>query len=113
MTNINIPNEIINFIFSFCQGSTNEIMKNHFKEIEKYNNGSSLDDHLIYILFTNQELGFIHFNEYKYNRAYYKKCDYCNCYVAFDTELTYQFENLQFCNEWCEYRFDIEHLYND
>ena len=30
-----LPNEIINHIFSYCQGKTNQIMKQHIKSLDQ------------------------------------------------------------------------------
>jgi len=94
-----LPIEIINYIFRYCQSSTNNIMKNYYVDIEDY--GCPL-----YILTTNKKLGFIHFNKRKYKNAYYYTCDFCNCYLNFDNYTKYYFENLRFCSESCEYKFD-------
>ena len=101
-----LPIEIINYIFTFSQGSTNKIMKTHFKDIEPYNDGISLDQHLIYILITTQTLGFKLFNKKTFKNAYYYVCDYCKSYISFDNYNSYYFEHLRFCSENCEYIFD-------
>ena len=105
-----LPIEIIQYIFLFCQGSTNQIMKQHYKTIEEYNDScNDLSDQL-FILITNKRLGFKHFNARRYRNAYYYTCDYCDCYLTFDNYTKYYFENLHFCSDICEYRYDVKYV---
>lgn len=50
--------EIINYIFRFCQGSTNQIMKEHIKNIRSLNE----DENVYTILRMNMDFGYIHFD---------------------------------------------------
>jgi hypothetical protein len=50
--------EIVNYIFRFCQGSTNQIVKEHIKNIQSLN-----EDETVYsILRMNMDFGYIHFD---------------------------------------------------
>ena len=104
---LSLPIEMINYIFSFCQGSTNQIMKQHYKIIEEYNDSS---DNLLFILITNKRLGYKYFNARRYRNAYYYTCDYCNCYLTMDNYTKYYFENLRFCSDRCEYLYDVKYV---
>ena len=48
--------ELVNYIFRFCQGSTNKIMKEHIKNIKL------LNEDVYTILRMNMDFGYIHFD---------------------------------------------------
>jgi hypothetical protein len=48
--------ELVNYIFRFCQGSTNKIMKEHIKNIKL------LDEDVYTILRMNMDFGYIYFD---------------------------------------------------
>lgn len=50
--------ELVNYIFRFCQGSTNQIMKEHIKNIRSLNE----DENVYTILRLNMDFGYIHFD---------------------------------------------------
>ena len=104
-----LPLELINYIFTYCQGNTNQIMKQHYKLIEEYVSSYDGHNHLLFILITNKRLGFKHFNARRYRNAYYYTCDYCNCYLT-DNYTKYYFENLRFCSDRCEYLYDVKYV---
>jgi len=89
-----IPNEIINYIFTFIQGPTNEIMKQFIHNVNyitckiscktscKTNVCHMCD--MLYILQMNKQYGFIQYNNIRFNKAYYYKCLNCNEYLTTD-----------------------------
>jgi hypothetical protein len=106
-----LPLEIINHIFSYCEGSCNQIMKKHCSLVEYYDSSYIYkQDHLLFILKANRRLGFKHFNEKRYRNAYYYTCDYCNCYLTTENYTKYYFENLRFCSDNCEYLYDVKYV---
>ena len=55
--------EIMNHIFRYCQGSTNQIMKQHIKNIKSLNENEDLYTIDLYtILQLNMDYGYIHFH---------------------------------------------------
>jgi hypothetical protein len=50
--------ELVNYIFRFCQGSTNKIMKEHIKNIKLLNENEDLYN----ILQMNMNFGYIYFD---------------------------------------------------
>ena len=55
--------EIMNHIFKYCQGSTNQIMKQHIKNIKSLNENEDLYTIDLYtILQLNMDYGYIHFH---------------------------------------------------
>lgn len=48
--------ELVNYIFRFCQGSTNKIMKEHIKNIKL------LNEDVYTILRMNMDFGYIYFD---------------------------------------------------
>jgi len=50
--------ELVNYIFCFCQGSTNQIMKEHITNIKLLNE----NENVYTILRMNMDFGYIHFH---------------------------------------------------
>lgn len=58
--------EIMNHIFRYCQGSTNQIMKQHIKNIKSLNENEDLYS----ILQLNMDYGYIHFHFEEFKNDY-------------------------------------------
>jgi len=114
---ISFPVEILNHIFSYCQSSTNQIMKNHIDclyqvyEDEKYlyevlsYDGLIYDckaNHLRYVLHLMGFYGQIYFDKEKFYSRYYS-CANCR-------RVGYALPHIEFgekfCNSWCADMFD-------
>lgn len=67
----NIPLEMINYIFGFCQGSTNQIMKKHIKNINELNIKENTNENLYSILSMNMDFGYIYFDYDSFKNDYY------------------------------------------
>jgi hypothetical protein len=52
-----LPLEIVNYIFLYFEGSTNQIMKNHINNIQSFNNET-----VCTILTMNMDFGYVQFN---------------------------------------------------
>ena len=50
--------ELVNYIFRFCQGSTNQIMKEHIQNVQSLNENETVYT----ILRMNMDFGYIHFH---------------------------------------------------
>ena len=65
------PPEIINHIFSYCQGYTNQIMKQHIKYAKHFETG------VIGLFRLNRDYGFKHFNIKHLHQAISCRCSSC------------------------------------
>ena len=112
------PPEILNHIFSYCQGRTNKIMKDHIKQaFSIYTNEIKLvvlvneDDikirSLIYIFAKMHIFRQTHFNGEKYCSFAYGRCAYCRKIITnpYNYHL-YDGSRDLFCSEWCGELFD-------
>jgi hypothetical protein len=74
----NIPDEVVNHIFKFCQGRTNQIMKEHIYSIDRYKDPYYPDEtHLINILRLMEYYGHIYFEKERFHSRFYR-CLNCN-----------------------------------
>ena len=112
---MNLPQEIMNHIFSYCQSRTNQIMKEHLKCLDKvlqdenyyYNNIVNLNidcqsSHLTYILHLMVFYGQIIFDKDIFYSRYYscvncRRVGYAPPYIEFGEK---------FCNSYCADQFD-------
>jgi hypothetical protein len=65
-----IPAEVVNYIFRFCQGSTNQIMKEHIKNINQLNKNENTNETVYSILELNMNFGYIYFHYNEFMRDY-------------------------------------------
>jgi hypothetical protein len=65
-----LPNEIINHIFCYCQGSTNQIMKEHINNINQLNQNENVNETVCTILELNMDFGYIYFHYNEFMRDY-------------------------------------------
>lgn len=70
MTITLIPNEIVNYIFRYCQGSTNKIMKQHIQNINDLNKNENTNEDVYSILQLNMDFGYIFFHYNEFMRDY-------------------------------------------
>jgi hypothetical protein len=83
--------EIVNYIFTFIQSPTNEIMKEFIRNVQSYDLVSDtmlcdnmLCETMLCILEMNKEYGFINYNNIRFEFAYYYKCNHCKGYLTTD-----------------------------
>ena len=65
-----LPNEIVNYIFGYCQGSTNQIMKEHIENINILNQNENVNETVYSILELNMDFGYIYFHYNEFMRDY-------------------------------------------
>lgn len=65
-----LPDEIINHIFRYCQGSTNQIMKEHIENINILNKNENVNETVYSILELNMDFGYIYFHYNEFIRDY-------------------------------------------
>ena len=65
------PPEIVNHIFSYCQGATNRIMKQHIKHADDFETG------VIGLKRINRDYGFNHFQNRRLKIAFIARCYTC------------------------------------
>lgn len=76
--------EIVNYIFTFIQSPTNQIMKEFIRNVQSYvlDRETMLCDTMLCILEMNKEYGFINYNNIRFEFAYYYKCNHCKGYLT-------------------------------
>jgi hypothetical protein len=78
---IQLPEEMLNQIFSYCQSPTNQIMKENIKHITSINKTKAdYLNNIFCILEMNKEYGFIHYNHERFMNRY--SCANCNVYLT-------------------------------
>ena len=113
-----LPDDIINHIFSYCQGNTNKIMKDHIKCLEQvyydelymyhikkhlYDDTYDLkSEQLTYVLHLMSFYGQTHFNKDEFYARYYscancRRVGYSPPFIEFGE---------RFCNSYCADMFD-------
>ena len=112
-----LPDEIVNHIFSYCQSSTNQIMKDHIHCLDQvYQDQKYLYEVLCYdgleydcksnylqnVLRLMAFYGHIHFNKVQFYSRYYscincRRVGYAPPYIEFGEK---------FCNSYCADMFD-------
>jgi hypothetical protein len=70
MASFTIPNEIINHIFSYFEGSANKIMKQHIQNINNLNKSENANEDVYSILQLNMDFGYIYFHYNEFMRDY-------------------------------------------
>ena len=65
-----LPGEIVNYIFRFCQGSTNKIMKEHIQNIKQLNINENVNEDVYSILQLNMDFGYLYFHYNEFIRDY-------------------------------------------
>jgi hypothetical protein len=82
---IQLPEEMLNQIFSYCQSPTNQIMKENIQHITSIHK-TKVDylNKMLCILEMNQAYGFIQYNNMRFQIAYYYKCNLCKRYLTTD-----------------------------
>jgi len=65
-----LPDEIVNYIFRFCEGSANKIMKKHIQNIEQLNKNENVNEDVYSILQLNLDFGYIYFHYNEFMRDY-------------------------------------------
>lgn len=98
---MNLPNELVNHIFTYCQSRTNEIMKNHIKCVNEYKEPYQ-DLDLIYILHLMNFYGHIYFDKIKFHSRFYR-C--MNCSRVGFAQPRIEFGE-KFCSYTCADQFD-------
>jgi hypothetical protein len=65
-----LPTELVNYIFQYCQGATNQIMKEHIHNIEQLNKNENVEETVYSILELNMNFGYIYFHYNEFMRDY-------------------------------------------
>lgn len=98
-----LPDEVINHIFIYCQGRTNQIMKQHIYLVDQYKDPYYCDEtHLINILRLMEYYGHIYFNNEKFHSRFYR-CLNCNRIGYIEPQIEF---GEKFCSNICADQFD-------
>lgn len=93
---MNLPPEIVNHIFCYCQGSTNKIMK---KSIDY---SIDIQTGMIGLKRVNKQYGFVHLNTVRLNNAICYRCPVCKHNLwsnQYSTNINYHGERM--CSYTC------------
>jgi hypothetical protein len=88
--------EIINHIFSYCQGSTNQIMKKHILKAYDFETG------VIGLTRLNRDYGFKHLNYKRLNQAINYRCPVCKVNLwPIEYKRNINYEGQRMCSRSC------------
>ena len=79
---IQLPHEMVNIIFSYCQSATNVIMKDYLKQIDELRCFEFSTSSIFRILKKNKEYTYKTYNHDRFICAYYYTCTRCNEYLT-------------------------------
>lgn len=94
--------EIINHIFSYCEGATNKIMKQHIKYAKYFETG------IIGLSRLNRQYGFRRFNKNRLSRALISDCPVCKVVLwpeEYKRNINYQGERM--CSRQCLLEYEV------
>ena len=97
-----LPIEILNHIFKYCQGRTNKIMKEHINTVKVYKEPYCDETNLIHILHLMENYGHTYFEKNKFHSRFYR-CINCNRIGSRDPYIVF---GELFCSEVCADMFD-------
>lgn len=98
-----LPNEVMNHIFIYCQGSTNQIMKHHIYSVHRYKDPYYCDEtHLINILRLMKYYGHTYFDKENFHSRFYH-CINCNRVGYYPPCIEF---GEKFCSNACADQFD-------
>ncbi len=97
-----LPQEMINHIFLYCQGSTNKIMKNHILNAYDFETG------VIGLSRLNKLYGFKHLNYARLNKAIIYRCPVCKVNlwpIEYKRNIIYEGERM--CSRTCLLEYQV------
>ena len=97
-----LPQEIINHIFCYCQGSTNKIMKKHILKTCEFETG------VIGLLRLNRDYGFKHLNYKRLNKAIIYRCPVCKVNLwSIEYKRNINYEGQRMCSRTCLLEYQV------
>jgi hypothetical protein len=97
-----LPQEMINHIFSYCQGSTNKIMKQHIKYSKDFETG------VIGLFRLNRDYGFKQFDKKRLNQAILYCCPVCKVNLwCIEYKRNINYEGLRMCSRSCLIEYQV------
>jgi hypothetical protein len=98
---MNLPDEIINHIFSYCQGRTNKIMKRYIYY------ASDMETGVIGLNRLNNDYGFKIFNKDKLNQALWYCCPVCKINLwPIEYKRNINYEGHRMCSRQCLLQYE-------
>jgi len=97
-----LPQEMINHIFSYCQGSTNWIIKKHILKAHEFETG------VIGLSCLNRDYGFKHLNYKRLNKAMIYRCPVCKVNLwpnEYKRNIIYEGERM--CSRTCLLEYQV------
>lgn len=99
---LSLPQEMINHIFSYSQGSTNKIMKKYILQAHELETG------IIGLSRLNRDYGFKHLNYKRLNNAIIYRCPACNVNLWPSEYKRYiNYEGQRMCSRACLIEYQV------
>ena len=99
---MNLPEEIINHIFSYCQGSTNQLMKHHIQYTYEFETG------ILGLFRLNRDYGFTHFNKKQLMQAIEYCCPVCKVNLwSIEYKRNIIYEGQRMCSRSCLIEYQV------
>jgi hypothetical protein len=94
--------EIINHIFSYCQGSTNQIMKIYIANAHEFETG------VIGLFHLNRDYGFKHLNYGRLNKAIIYRCPVCKVNLwSMEYKKNINYDGERMCSRSCLIEYQV------
>ena len=97
-----LPQEMINHIFSYCEGSTNRVMKKHILKLYEFETG------IIGLSRLNRDYGFKMLNYKRLNKAIIYRCPVCKVNLwpnEYKRNIIYEGERM--CSRTCLLEYQV------
>ena len=99
---LSLPQEIINHIFSYCQGSTNKMMKKHILKAYEFETG------VIGLSRLNRDYGFKNLNYKRLNKAIIYRCPVCKVNLwPIEYKRNINHEGQRMCSRACLIEYQV------
>lgn len=99
---LELPEEIINHIFSYCEGSTNRIMKKHILKAYDFETG------VIGLTRINIEYGFKNLKYSRLNKAIIYRCPVCKVNLwPIEYKRNINYEGHRMCSRACLIEYQV------
>jgi len=96
-----LPLEMINYIFSYCQGSTNHIMKQYIKYSKEFETGIGL-------FRLNRDYGFKQFDKNRLKQAIIYRCPVCKVNLwPIEYKRNINYDGQRMCSRSCLIEYQV------
>ena len=97
-----LPLEMVNYIFSYCQGSTNKLMKQHIKYSKEFETG------VIGLFRLNRDYGFKQFDKNRLKQAFVYCCPVCKVNLwSIEYKRNINYDGQRMCSRSCLIEYQV------